>query len=214
MKTITPDYFDINRDGSLLVTPSNKIDAAFVDEMHKRGKLVVPFISNHWDRSLGESALKNADALSKQIISMIDQYNLDGINIDIENVNEQYRATYTASTRLLREKLPRNKIVSVAVAANPKDWATGWHGSYDYKALSEYSDYLMIMTYDESYYVGPIGPVSSSNFFEDFSIKYALNQGVKKGGNRCGNAVFSAGTGKMVKQLLGLVYPPEILSFY
>lgn len=76
---------------------------AFVEEMHKRGKLVVLFISNHWDRLLGESALKNADALSKQIVSMIDQYNLDGINIDIENVNEQYRATYTKLTRILRK---------------------------------------------------------------------------------------------------------------
>ncbi len=177
LKTVSPDYFDVNADGNLLITPSDKIDKAFIDEMHNRGIAVVPFISNHWDRTLGNTALKNREALSTQIVQMIERYNLDGINIDIENVNEQYRTDYTEFTRLLREKLPKDKIVSVAVAANPKGWNVGWHGSYDYNALSKYSDYLMIMAYDESYHGGPAGPVSSSSFFEG-SIKYALNQGV------------------------------------
>ncbi len=177
VNTVNPDYFDIKSDGSLLITPSDKIDPAFITEMHNRGLKVIPFISNHWDRPLGMTALDNRNALSTQIAQMIEKYNLDGINIDIENVNEQYRQQYTDFTRLLREKIPSHKIVSVAVAANPKGWTLGWHGSYDYKALSQYSDYLMIMAYDESYHGGPIGPVSSSTFF-DSSIKYALNQGV------------------------------------
>ncbi len=179
IKTINPDYFDINPDGTLLITPSDKINKDFITEMHNRGILVVPFISNHWDRDLGVIALRNREALSTQIAQMIEKYNLDGINIDIENVNEQCRQDYVEFTRLIKEKLPSNKIVTVAVAANPKGWTLGWHGSYDYKALSQYSDYLMIMAYDESYHGGPAGPVSSSGFFES-SIKYAFDQGVPK----------------------------------
>ncbi len=179
IKTVNPDYFDVNPDGSLLITPAGKIDPAFVQEMHNRGVLVVPFISNHWDRPLGEMALRNREALSTQVAQMIETYNLDGVNIDIENVTDLYRQEYTDFTRLLRQKIPAHKVVSVAVAANPKGWTLGWHGSYDYKALSDYSDYLMIMAYDESYHGGPAGPVSSSSFFEG-SIRYALNQGVPK----------------------------------
>ncbi len=179
LKTVCPDYFDIDSNGNLLITPSNKIDQEFINKMHSRGIRVTPFISNHWDRPLGVAGLNNREALSTQVVDMINKYNLDGINIDIENVNEQQRKAYTDFTRLIREKLPKDKLVTVSVAANPKGWNTGWHGSYDYKALSDYSDYLMIMTYDESYYGGPAGPISSSSFFVN-SIKYALNQGVPK----------------------------------
>lgn len=179
IKTVCVDYFDVNTNGSLLITPSDKIKWDFINEMHNRGILVTPFISNHWDREKGNAALNNREALATQIAAKIEEYDLDGINIDIENVNEQYRDAYTDFTRLLRQKLPSNKVVAVAVAANPKGWNTGWHGSYDYKALANHSDYLMIMNYDESYQGGPAGPVSGSKFFED-SIKYAINQGVPK----------------------------------
>lgn len=56
--------------------------------------------------------------------------------------------------------MPNNKTISIAVAANPYGWTTGWHGSYDYMKLSEYSDYLMLMAYDESYNGGSVGPVT------------------------------------------------------
>ncbi len=177
--TICIDYFDIDPQGNLLITPSNKIDPNFIREVHKGGMKITPFISNHWDRPLGVAALNNRENLSTQIVNVINNYDLDGINIDIENVNEQYRAAYTDFTRLLRSKLPADKIVSVAVAANPYGWNVGWHGSYDYKALADNSDYLMIMAYDESYHGGPAGPVSSASFF-DKSIQYALKQGVPK----------------------------------
>lgn len=49
------------------------------------------------------------------------------------------------------------------MAANPKGWTTGWHGSYDYKSLAEYADYLMIMAYDESWNGSSEGPVASYN---------------------------------------------------
>ena len=76
--------------------------------------------------------------------------------------------------RLLREKLPGDKILAVAVAANPYYTNSGWQGSYDYAELAKYSDYLMIMAYDESYETGPAGPVAGLPFVEK-SILYALN---------------------------------------
>ena len=97
---------------------------------------------------------------------------------DIENVSHTHREEMTDFMRLLRQKMP-DKIVSIAVAANPNNWTTGWHGSYDYKALSDYCDYLMIMAYDESYFGSAPGPVSSSSFFNR-SIGFGLNQGVPK----------------------------------
>ncbi len=61
------------------------------------------------------------------------------------------------------------------MASNPSGATTGWAASYDYEALADYADYLMIMTYDEHYEGGSAGPVASLSFVEN-SIKYALKK--------------------------------------
>lgn len=171
----SPSYFDINSDGSLKIT--TKTDPVFIKEMHDRGIKVVPFVSNHWDRNQGRAALANREQLSTQIAKAVKDHNLDGVNVDIENVTEVDRENYTDFVRLLREKLPDDKSLSVAVAANPNGWTVGWHGSYDYQELAQYADYLMIMAYDESWQGSAPGPVASVSFAER-SIQYALSIGV------------------------------------
>ncbi|HZH62157.1 MAG TPA: glycosyl hydrolase family 18 protein [Metabacillus sp.] len=175
LNIVSPSFFDINPDGSLKLT--SQISSSLVSEMHKRGIKVVPFLSNHWDRNIGRAALANREQLATQIANAISQFNLDGVQVDIENVTDVDQANYTDLVRLLREKLPANKEVSVAVAANPYGWNKGWHGSYNYKELAKHSSYLMIMAYDESFQGSPEGPVASYDFVEG-SITYALGEGV------------------------------------
>jgi spore germination protein YaaH len=177
LQAVSPNFFNLNPDGSLKLT--TQVDVNFVNEMHKRGVKVVPFLSNHWDRELGRSALLNKDLLSSQIAEAVKQYNLDGVNIDIENVTEQDRNNYTEFVKRLREKVPPTKEVSVAVAANPYGWTRGWHGSYDYIELAKYADYLIIMAYDEHYEGGAEGPVASIDWVEK-SIQYALSNQVPR----------------------------------
>ena len=173
LNEISPNYFNIKSDGSLDLTLS--IDTGFITEMHKQQVKVVPFLSNHWDRTKGIKALQNRQQLSDQIAAAIEHYNLDGVNVDIENVTETEKALYTDFVKLLRNKLPEEKIITVAVAANPWGLTKGWHGSYDYSALANYSDYLMLMAYDESYMGGEAGPVASYSFVEN-TIKKALTE--------------------------------------
>ncbi|MFD1737666.1 glycosyl hydrolase family 18 protein [Bacillus salitolerans] len=172
---VAPSYFDISTTGDLILT--DKFNPVFIEEMHKKGIKVTPFLSNHWSREIGRAGLANREKLSTQIAAAIEKYNLDGVNVDIENVTDADRAAYTDFVRLLREKVPAHKQISVAVAANPNGWTKGWHGSYDYKELAKYSDYLMIMSYDESYPGGPEGPIASLPWVE-MGIQYALAQGV------------------------------------
>ncbi|HBI05303.1 MAG TPA: glycoside hydrolase [Paenibacillaceae bacterium] len=179
--TISPNYFEINDDGSLKMTA--KYNKQFVDEMHRRGIKVVPFISNHWDRALGRVALGHRVNLSTQIANAIRDMNLDGVDVDIENLTEVDRDANTDFMALLRSKIPITKEVSIAVAPNPYDWKNGWQGSYDYPRLAQVltgsRDYLMIMAYDESWEGSDPGPVASLPFV-DKSIQYAINKGVPR----------------------------------
>ncbi|WP_432665508.1 S-layer homology domain-containing protein [Wukongibacter baidiensis] len=170
---ISPNYFNVDKDGGLEIT--NAIDRDFVKEMHRKDVEVIPFLSNHWDRDLGRLALENKEELVEEIREVIEEYDLDGINIDLENLTEQDRDEFVDFVKLMRKEVPSDKVVSVCVAPNPFELEKGWQGSYDYEDLARYSDYLVIMAYDESYQGGPVGPVASEGFVEE-SIKYALEE--------------------------------------
>jgi spore germination protein YaaH/AraC-like DNA-binding protein len=172
LNEISPNYFNLDMNGNLVLTA---IDINFINEMHSRDIKVVPFLSNHWDREKGRAALKNRAKLVTQIADAIEAYNLDGINVDIENMTQEDRNDYTDFVRMLNAQLPPGKIIAVAVAPNPYGVNKGWQGSYDYASLAKYSDYLMIMAYDEHYQGGSPGPVASLPFVEK-SIKYALER--------------------------------------
>lgn len=171
LNEVSPAWFELSEDGSLKV--SSAANRGFVDAMHDQGIRVVPFLSNHWDRSLGAAALKNAEALTDQLARAVAQYNLDGVSLDLENMTAADAGAYTDLTALLREKLPQGKTIAVAVAANPRNFTTGWHASYDYKGLAQHADYLMVMAYDEHYRGSEPGAVAGLEFVEN-SIRYAL----------------------------------------
>ena len=171
LNEVSPSYFDLNTDGSLKL---NMVDEALVATMHEKGITVVPFLSNHWDREVGRNALKNREKLATQIVSAVTQYHLDGINIDLENLTEVDRDNYTDFVRIIKEKLPADKTLSVAVAANPNGWNVGWQGSYDYEKLGNLADYIMLMAYDEHYEGGEVGPVAGIEFVEHKGRTYVF----------------------------------------
>lgn len=173
LNMVSPSYFDLHENGMLKLNAS--IDTKFITEMQNRSIKVVPFLSNHWNREVARAALKNRETLAQDIANAVIKYNLDGVNADLENITEEDRADYVDFIRLLRQKLPKGKELSVAVIANPNGRKTGISGGHDYKGLAQHSDYLMIMAYDESYRGGPAGPVASIGFVEK-SIQYALKE--------------------------------------
>ena len=168
---VSPQYFQVLDDGTLdIKIPTNS--KTFIDEMHKRNIKVVPFLANNWAN--GEKMFANSEQIASQVAKTIKDYNLDGINIDIEGLGATYRDQFTNFIKFLNEKLPDGKSLSIAVAPNPWGTNIGWQGFYDYQALSMYVDYLFIMTYDERGGGSKDnGPVASISFMEK-SIIYAL----------------------------------------
>ena len=169
--TVCPDYFELDADGVAIKT--RFVDPAFVAGMQAQGVRVTPFLANHWDMAKARAGLARRAALADQLVAWVREYGFDGIDIDLENINDQDRDNYTDFIRLLKQKMPADKTVSVCVAANPWGWSQGWHGAYDYAALGQIADTVFMMTYDESYQGGDPGPVASYQFIER-SIQYGL----------------------------------------
>ncbi|QNU68140.1 S-layer homology domain-containing protein [Ruminiclostridium herbifermentans] len=171
IKTVCPDYFEINSDGTLKNTI--KVDPLFVQTMHAKNIKVTPYLSNNWDRTLGRAAVANRTKFVTQLAKKVIDLQCDGVNIDIQNLTEIDRDNFTDFMRLLRAALPSSKIISVCVAPNPWGSKTGWQGSYDYAALGSLSDQVFIMAYDEHYSGGAAGAVASLPFVEK-SVAFAL----------------------------------------
>lgn len=168
---VLPNLFNIKSDGRIEIT--NVINKQFVEDMHKSGIKVIPYISNHFDRELGRKALSNYVAYSNEVVRIINEYNLDGVNIDIENLTVDDKANFVQFTEYLHSIMPEGKQLSMAIAANPNDIKTGWPGSYDYEKLNKVVDTFIIMTYDQSYPGSKPGPVAGYGFVEN-SIKTML----------------------------------------
>ncbi|MDR0293480.1 MAG: glycoside hydrolase, partial [Oscillospiraceae bacterium] len=171
LSTVAADYFHIDANGSTAL--SKTPDTLFIQARQREGIRVVAFVSNHWDRAAARAAMAKRASVAATLAGWVDRYGLDGLNVDIENLTEADRDSFTDFVRILSGLLPKDKILSTAVAANPYRLTTGWHGMYNYAELGRLCDYLMVMTYDQSYEGSAAGPVSSYAFTEA-SVKEAL----------------------------------------
>lgn len=171
IKTVCPDYFEINSNGTLKTTI--KADPLFVQTMHAKNIKVTPYLSNNWDRVLGQKAIENRINFVEQLAKQVMSLNCDGVNIDIQNLTISDKDNLTDFIRLLRKALPSSKIISVCVAPVPTGTPTGWQASYDYSALGKLADQIFIMAYEEHYTGGPAGAVASYSFVEN-CVSYAV----------------------------------------
>lgn len=171
INVVSPTCFDLSTDGRLEI--NSILDEEFIQEMHEKGIKVTPFLSNHWGQKRAQAALAKPEILVDDLVNAIYLYNFDGVNVDLENLNPKDKESLTNFMKLLREALPADKTVSIAVAPNPKRLTTTWVAAYDYSELAKYVDYFMVMTYDEHCYGGTEGPVASIDFVEE-SLKVIL----------------------------------------
>jgi len=168
---VSPDYYECGADGSIIYTKLP--DPLLVASMHSRRIFVTPFLSNHWDRAKARAMLENREANARWIAESVAAYGLDGLDIDIQNINENDREAFVDFIKILREALPADKSLTVCVAPNPYFTNVGWQGGYDYAELAKHCDHVFMMTYDESYDGGDPGPVASYGFIKK-SIQYGL----------------------------------------
>lgn len=170
--TLVPHYFGLTPNGNL----KSFIDIQFVQYAHANNYRITPFITNDWDQKVGIKAMENWEKLADDLAQAVMEYELDGINIDIENLTFAQRDLQTKFlSRLATHLHPKGKTVSIAVAPASYDTNKGWAGSYDFEAIGKMADTVYIMAYDQSYPMGPEGPVAGLPWVEK-SIQYLIKK--------------------------------------
>lgn len=164
LNVLVPRWYYLNASGKL----SDNTDTALLNWAHKNGREVWAMIGNRSNAEMTHQILSSA-TLRQSVISSIAantvKYELDGINIDFENVMPQDRENLTLFVTLLSAEMKRLG-AKLSIDVSP-DLNTDWTAAFDYAALGRQLDYLVLMSYDEHWGGSPkAGSVSSISWSE------------------------------------------------
>lgn len=172
---VAPHWYNLNlipsgqtvADGSFTGPwESNSVNyTQLVTTAHARGLKVLPNIFADWSedgKAAVDSVLKNPtsrQSLITNLMEMLKKTGTDGVVVDFEYLSDDSGPALTQFMKELYTTLhAQNMIVVQAVPARFS--ATDWYQEFNYRDLSQYVDYLNIMTYDFSTsQPGPIAPL-------------------------------------------------------
>lgn len=147
VQVLSPTWFHLQNDGVVI----NNADMRYVKWAHDQGRQVWGLFDNGFDPDLTHTFLNDSNLrikAVKQLLSYIDMYKLDGINIDFENMYLQDKDSFTQFIRELAPLLhEKERTLSVDVTFH--SMSETWSMCYDRASLAKAADYLMVMAYDE-----------------------------------------------------------------
>jgi spore germination protein YaaH len=157
LNVISPTWFSLKQNDQGGIYIHNMADAAYVDWAHKRGYQVWGLFSNDFDPDLTSRALADFETRMKvirELLGYAELYDLQGINIDFENV---YLKDKDLFTQFVREMTPflheQNLVVSIDVTV--RGGSEMWSLFADRAALGQVVDYMIVMTYDQHWSSSP-----------------------------------------------------------
>lgn len=175
LDVISPTWFAvIDGEGSV----ANNADMKYVDWAHGNGYNVWGLATNDFNPDLTHEFLNNTDTREKvisQLLIYAKLYELDGINIDFENI---YVKDKDMLTQFMRELYPlcREQGLTLTMDVTFISGSATWSQCYDREALAEAVDYMIVMAYDQHWASSPkAGSVAQYKWVEN-NLKRILEQ--------------------------------------
>ena len=147
VNVVSPTWFSVaDSEGEL----SSFASKDYVKKLHNINIDVWPLI-NDFNKNVDFKKLLTSTGLRTKLIDnivyFIEEYNLDGINVDFENVKASYADGYIQFLRELSIKLrSRKKVLSI-----DNYIPLEFNSFYNIKEQGMVADYLCVMAYDEHY---------------------------------------------------------------
>lgn len=165
VNVVSPTWFELaNESGDV----KNLGSLSYVNWAKNKGYQVWGLFSNGFDPDLTYNAFKDFETRQKIIRELLhysQMYHLDGINLDIENVNPEHGPLVT---QFVREATPYFHEAGLVVSMDITFIADGnWSAFYEREKLANIVDYLAVMAYDEHWGSSPVaGSVASFPWVE------------------------------------------------
>ena len=175
---LSPSWFIIENAQGKIKTRHGSVK--YVRQAHNKGYQVWALITNNFDPKM-TSKLLDSPLARKRVIAQMEQlakdYELDGFNLDFENINPADKDKLTDFVQEISKALKTQGLIisiDVTIPSNSGYWSK----CYDRKAIAEVVDYVMLMAYDEHGAASEVsGSVASLPWVED-GIQKTLQEGV------------------------------------
>lgn len=153
VNVMSPTFFTLVDEGRGKVSDNaGEEGKEYVKWAHSNGYMVWPSISNNSYIETTSEIMKDYNLrhdLIENIISLIMEYDLDGINIDFEYMHDEDKDLFS---RFIIELKPRlneiGKVLSVDVTA--PDGSEEWSLCFDRHIIGDVADYIVFMAYDQN----------------------------------------------------------------
>ena len=152
INVVSPSFFYIDSKGRFNENVGSSGEE-YIKWAHDNNYKVWPMVANAGDGMLSvTSEIMNSyekrQELIESIVDACGKYQLDGINIDFENMKQEDKDLYS---RFIIELTPRikelGKVVSVDVTA--PDGSETWSLCFDRHVIGDVADYIIFMAYDQ-----------------------------------------------------------------
>ena len=175
---LSPSWFIIENAQGKIKTRHGSVK--YVRQAHNKGYQVWALITNNFDPKM-TSKLLDSPLARERVIAQMEQlakdYELDGFNLDFENINPADKDKLTDFVEEISKALKHQGLIisiDVTIPSNSGYWSK----CYDRKAIAEVVDYMMLMAYDEHGASSEVsGSVASLPWVED-GIQKTLQEGV------------------------------------
>ncbi len=184
INVVSPSFFSIAKGSNGQIIDNCKEDGKnYVKWAHDNNYKVWAMMSNNSYLTTTEGILNSYEKrnrLIENIVNLAQEYNIDGINLDFENMNGKDKDMYS---RLVIELAPRlkdiGKVLTVDVTA--PDGSETWSLCFDRDVLADVSDYIIFMAYDQ-YGTGgnKVGTTAGYNWVETNINKFINQEAVEK----------------------------------
>jgi spore germination protein YaaH len=174
--TLIPFWYGVKEDGTLADMSSNEVKKIAYDS----GLPIYPIVHNYSDpkkSQLIHDLISNPNLRTTLILNirnMLETNNYPGVNIDFEFVPPEDRENLNIFIKDLYNSLKvAGKTVTISVPAeladNPRH---PFSGAFQYSFISQYSDEIYILAYDEHF--SQPGPIASISFVTNV-LNYAIS---------------------------------------
>lgn len=187
VNVVAPTFFSLaDSEKGAIVANVGQAGQNYINWAHSNGYRVWPWVANEAtnkeDKDLTSEILndyKLREKLINSIVSAVEMYNLDGINLDFENMYESDKDAYS---RLVIELAPRlkelGKVLSVDVTA--PDGSPDWSLCFNRNIIGDVADYVIFMAYDQHNQSSTeAGTVAGCDWVEANINKFLGQEGVK-----------------------------------
>lgn len=172
INVLSPTWFYLNDNNGGIASLAS---TDYVNYCHQQGVEVWALVSNLEDDSVNTTEVlthsSKRETLVNNLVSAAIQFNLDGINVDMESLDPAVGDSYIQFIRELSLKCDNNDIVLSVDNYVPTDYTA----FYDRAEQAVFADYICIMAYDEHYKGSDEGPVASIGFVKD-GVTNTLNE--------------------------------------